>query len=115
MKVLHGTTRVVLLTTKYAFKFPTYVSWKLFLHGLLANMQENLFSGLHSNLCPVLFYIPGGFLTVMPACTPLTTEEYESLDFIRFVDQEDMELPVENKQDSFGWLNGRIVAIDYGS
>lgn len=114
-KILYGTTRTVLLTEKYALKFPTLKSWKLFLHGLLGNMQEKQFSSLSDLLCPVVFYVPGGFLLVMPRAKPLSYQEFFHLDYDKFVNQDDFVLPIENKQDSFGILNGKIVGIDYGS
>lgn len=38
-----------------------------------------------------------------------------ALDCNGFVDREDFVLPVERKPDSFGWMNGKIVAYDYGN
>jgi hypothetical protein len=48
--------------------YPTrLLSWKHFLYGLLANMQEAQFSKTSwPELCPVLWSLPGGFLVVMP-------------------------------------------------
>lgn len=112
----YGTTRTVLLTKNYAFKFPTFVEWRLFLKGLLGNIQETQFSPLSKQLCPVLFSIPGGFLVVMPRCKPLTLDEFSNLDYESFIYKTpDLVLPVENKLDSFGLYEGRIVAVDYGS
>lgn len=63
-------------------------------------------------------------MIVMPRCQPLTDDEYLSevaVDWARIVgDETDLEppyssaLPVEMKSCSFGRLNGRIVAVDYG-
>ena len=41
-------------------------------------------------------------------------EDHAALDFDAFVDAGTWVVPVEDKQDSFGWYQGRIVAIDYG-
>jgi hypothetical protein len=66
-------------------------------------------------LCPVLWSIPGGFLVAMPraeVCTDdnePTDEEYE-----RLIVHEEYEVPAERKAESWGYLNGRLVAIDYG-
>jgi hypothetical protein len=118
MRVAHGTTRTTILFKRWAFKFPSIVEWRLFLHGLLANMQEAQFSKCGwSELCPVTFAIPGGFLTVMRRARILTREEWLAL-----TDQQKQDLiehpnyviPAELKADSFGWLDGRIVAVDYG-
>jgi hypothetical protein len=126
MRVLSGCTRHVLLIGKYAIKIPqlTY-GWRLFLLGLLGNMQEASFSEIPDDrMAPVFFSISGGFLIVMPRCEPLTNDEYAMLNISMFweIDNRscngyygECRIPVENKQDSFGWYKGRIVAIDYGS
>ncbi len=90
-------------------------------------MQEIAHSTMKDNrICPILFYIPGGWITVMPRCTPLTNEEFSTLNIDRFWEQKfekicghtvffgECKIPCEHKIDSFGWLNGQIVAIDYG-
>lgn len=110
-----GTHRTTWLIGKYAIKIPVLVEWRLFLLGLLANMQEAQFSACKwPELCPVVFRVPGGFLNVMCRAEPLTREEFFALDYEAFVDAEDYHVPVENKLDSFGKLEGRIVAVDYG-
>lgn len=116
MRIAMGTTRIVLLIGPFAIKVPYLLSWKLFLWGLLANMQERQFSRIgHIKMCPVLFSLPGGFLCVMRRATPLTVEEFEALEPAAWRDEGDFVIPVEAKVDSFGWLDGRVVAIDYGS
>jgi hypothetical protein len=130
MKALNGCTRRVYLIGKYAIKIPQFhYEWHHFLLGLLANMQEVTFSKMKDErLCPVLFYIPGGWLIVMPRCIPISRKIFYDLDVTRFWPDENEDyhpanvcerasfnVPVENKQDSFGYYNGKIVAIDYGS
>lgn len=112
-----GITREVILTRRYAIKIPKLVyGWDKFLRGLLANMQETLFSRANfPELCPVIFSIPGGWLLVMPRVAPLSNAEWSEFDVETFCNRPDYLLPVERKQDSFGKLNGRIVAIDYGN
>ena len=64
-------------------------------------------------ICPVIFYFPFGFLSVMPRCNPITEKEYSQLDFTLYDN-----IPCEKsagKSDSYGWLNNKIVALDYGS
>ena len=102
-----GVTREVFLVHNYAVKIPSLRSWKLFLQGLLCNIQESTFSGYSNKLCPVIFKLPGGFLNVMPRCESL---EDESLMFL-----EADNLEIEQKLCSFGWLNDEVVAVDYGS
>jgi hypothetical protein len=118
-----GSTRSVILLWKWAVKIPTLKTWKLFLHGLLANMQEVEFSAAGwPELCPVVFSLPGGFVTVMRRANPLTEEEWleittgEDKDHIEdLIRKEEYEVPIEEKIDSFGWLDGKLVAVDYGS
>ena len=112
-----GCTRIVFLTKKYAFKIPNFFDeWRLFLHGLLANMQERNFSKAGwPELCPVILSLPGGWLNVMPRVKLLSDKEYENFDVEKFCVKKDRVIPVERKSVSFGWLNGKIVAIDYGN
>ncbi len=117
MKLLrNGSTRWVLLIGRFAVKIPSLHSWKRFLNGLLANLQEVEFWGckeMRPKLCPVLFYIPLGFLVVMPRVRILVDElSVEELE--RFCLDENFTVPAEPKMDSFGWYEGRLVAVDYG-
>lgn len=112
-----GVTREVFLTRRYAIKIPKLIyGWHKFLCGLLANMQERAFA--HANLpelCPVVFSIPGGWLLVMRRAEHLTDAEWSVFDAKKFCEREEYLVPAEWKQDSFGKLDGRIVAIDYGN
>lgn len=111
---LHGVTRHVLLVGGLAIKVPALWSWKLFLSGLLANMQERAFSRTGwPELCPVLFALPGGWLLIMRRAEPIPDEV--ELDFQHLIDQPEYQIPAEAKRDSWGLLDGRIVAVDYGS
>jgi hypothetical protein len=121
MKIKKGATRCVLLIKGYAIKMPRLAEWRLFLNGLLGNMQETVWwTNLKDDkLCPILFSIPGGFLNIMPRVSPISEREYVDLQRFSYpwisTADEECNLPVEWKKDSFGWYQGRIVAIDYGS
>ena len=117
MQLKKGTTRIVILTKRYAFKIPNITCYRLFLQGLLSNIQEGSFSGIHENLCPTLFCFYGGFLNIMPRCKSLTNNEfyYFSKHFKKYVNKKNIVLPVENKKSSFGIYKKKIVAVDYGS
>lgn len=81
-------------------------------------MQEVKFSETGwPELCPVVFSLPGGFLVVMRRAQPMTTGEWNIFknDLPTFCDKKYYTIPVEKKRDSFGWIDGKIVAIDYGS
>ena len=112
----YGVTRSVLLIGPWAVKVPRLTEWRLFLLGLLANMQEALFSRTGwPELCPVLWSVPGGFLIIMRRATVLTDEEFLTLDLDRWVQRANYIIPAEIKSDSFGYLDGRLVAVDYGN
>lgn len=118
--VKDGATRYVLLTKKRAIKLPRPTTWRSFLSGLLANNQELVFSRAFSNrddrLCPVQFWLPLGIVIVMPRAVPLTRLEFEARyrQIAELCRPGEYEVPAEMKPSSFGWLDGRIVAIDYG-
>lgn len=112
----NGMSRTVVLIGRYAFKFPwgsfPGSHWRMFLRGLLANMNEaRIWSVTRSPLiCPIIWSAPGGFLIVARRCEAVSNEEFHGLDTAAWD-----RWPVErNKADSFGWLGGRLVAIDYG-
>ena len=112
----HGTTRTVWLIGRWAIKVPSCCKWRLFLHGLLANLQERSFSATRwAKLCPVLWSTPGGWLLVMRRARPLTRAEWDAFDPEPWCQEEDYVIPAEHKMDSFGVLDGRIVAVDYGN
>lgn len=116
MMVHLGATRLVILAGRWAIKLPRPWPWRLFLFGLLANMQEREFARAGwPELCPLAWSVPGGFLLVMHAARPLTNDEWERLDPVMWRDQPNYYVPVEAKRDSFGVFRGRIVAVDYGS
>lgn len=118
-RIAFGVTRKVLLIGDWAIKVPNFDEWRLFLLGLLANMQEAAFSRAGwPELCPVLFSLPGGWLIVMRRARVLTDVEWTDMDekFKRgFMQNSEYTVPAELKSDSFGWLNGRLVAVDYGN
>ncbi len=114
--ITRGATRTVFLIGGYAFKFPSCRSWRFFLQGLLANIQEREFSKTKwPELCPVVFAIPGGFLTVMQEAEPMPDEIWNDLNVETWANREGYTIPVEAKQSSFGILNGKIVVVDYGN
>lgn len=111
-----GATRMVILTGKWAFKMPSIASWRLFLHGLLANMQEVVLSRSKlPGFCPVRYSLPGGWLLIMHRARPLTDTEFSEFDYSAWTDRGNYVIPVENKISSFGVWNGEVVAVDYGN
>lgn len=127
--VLYGSTRKVYLTKKYAIKVPVCDTWENFLYGLLGNMQELYYSKVCEGfVAPILWHIPGGFLSIMPRCEVQSIDEsntnrFKDIDewMIRLSREASpkvkkiLENIVEFKIDSVGVYKGKAVAIDYGS
>lgn len=110
-----GATRIVFLIGKYAIKLPNVCEWRLFLQGLLANMTEVRTKGsVGRGYAPVLLYLPGGFGLVMQRARVLTDEEFQVLDFQAWSYRGNYIIGCEPKSNSLGWIDGEIVAIDYG-
>lgn len=108
-----GITREVILCGRWAFKLPSLRSWWLFLEGLQCNMNEWDRRKCSTQFCPIVFRIPGGFLNVMRRCEPYTEWRYEEM-YNLFYSENKCHSFVENKECSFGILNGKLVAVDYG-
>ena len=117
----NGSNRLVILTRRHALKIPNLRCWWRFVWGLIDNMQERRVNGRgrwptrHDGVCPILFSLPGGFLNVMPRARPLTDDEWAAFDPAEHCRRDGYVISAEPKQDSFGVLSGRIVAIDYGN
>lgn len=113
MRILRtGHYRIVFLCARWAVKLPNFFMLEFFLKGWLCNIQEQRLwaNARDASLCPVLHSCLGCFFIVMPKCDPLTSPAFDALDLARW-----KLLPVEEKMDSFGYWQGRIVAVDYGS
>jgi hypothetical protein len=116
-----GCTRKVFLVGKWALKVPTFYSQDAFLHGCLANLQERacwMIREIRPLLAPVVACMPLGLLLVMRRCEPMLSELTESEAkrfFYDCVKETGYSVPVEDKPSSFGYLDGRLVAVDYGS
>ncbi len=114
--IRYGCTRITILWKDYAIKIPCLDEWRLFLNGLLANMQEcRIFKAGCPEVCPVLWSLPGGWMLIMKRAREMTDDEFMKFDSEKWADREDYIIPVEHKSMSFGWIDGKIVAIDYGN
>lgn len=124
MKLIRtGSSRYVITTKNFAFKFPALYSYRAFLKGLLANLQEKEFSGIQEmkhKLCPVVFSFSAALMIVMPKARILSENEVP----ISFLEDfckcnENYTIPAEIKYYSFGYLPAMpkpyLVAVDYGS
>lgn len=115
--IIKGSSRWIFVIGTLIVKIPSLNSWRGFLHGLLGNMQEVKFSKMkeaQEKLCPIKFYIPFGFLVIMPKVRVLKNGELTVLQLQEFCANNTYVIPAEYKCDSFGYLNGKLVAIDYG-
>lgn len=66
-------------------------------------------------LCPVLWSIPGGFALCMVAVETFSDDNPPCSEQLReLTGHPERRIPVEAKPDSFGLLDGRLVATDYG-
>lgn len=107
MRIETGVTRIVFITKHRAYKIPYLFSWRFLLMGLLANMQEVEWAAYNNPvLCPVNFWLPGGWLVVMPTCEPA---DFHKVDFDDF-----QYVPLDPSPSNFGKYRGRIVLFDYG-
>jgi hypothetical protein len=117
MKVVRtGISRTVILVGRYAVKIPATRRgtgalgtrgriWS-FAHGILANLSEQEWSDT-PGVCPVLYGF-AGLVNVYPRCEPVTIQheqvDYDAIGFLGECDR---------KPDNVGWLNGRMVWVDY--
>ena len=110
-----GVSRFTVLLGPWAFKFPIILyTWRQFLQGMLANdVEANFTTWGHPYLCPVVFSLPFGLLAVMPRAETLQDELPGFLvDDKQYQQIKDM---VEMKPDSWGYVKGKLMAVDYGN
>jgi hypothetical protein len=115
-----GVTRTVILVGRYAVKVPTLRG----VHpggprgrlagvarGLLANQSEALWSTyepFQGLVAPVLRSWLGGLVQVYPRCVPVP----DAFDLPAGAPVLDPS-PGDSKPDNLGWLDGRLVWLDY--
>lgn len=124
--VTTGSNRLVFLTPRLAIKIPNVRSWWTTCWGLIDNMQERRACGYgrwgqrQDGVAPIVFSLPGGLMNVARRARPLTDTEWSAFDpeahcARRRADGTPYRISAEPKPDSFGVLDGRIVAVDYGN
>lgn len=122
-----GTTRWVFLVGNYAIKIPSLSSWKQFLNGLLANMQEREFSKMdksswhYSLIADVHYCDPLGFLLIMERADYTLSEfimrpwEHQIAENL-FKECEKQGVPVDKKLSNVGKFGEyELKLIDYGN
>jgi hypothetical protein len=117
--VSHGTTRVTLCVGRYAIKIakgPRGSICNEFESALWTRTTETR----RKMLCPILATMPFGIAVVMPWARPLTeneknylikTDGFPDWDYV----PPDETAPFEYKASDWGWLDGRLVALDYSA
>lgn len=109
--IREGCYRIVFLIGKYAIKIPNFrYEWRHFIYGIYSNIQEYNGWTYTKNplLCPVIWKSFGCFIIVMKRCDPISSAvliDYEKWEEIGFGG--------DDKHDNYGYLNGRIVKLDY--
>lgn len=113
----YGSSRITLIIWKYAIKIPRITHYISFLNGLKANYNEKQWyeSFKSEKLCPILFSLPLGIILVMPKVQILSNSEFNEIynENDWYLDNE-IKIPVEPKNDSFGYYGGKLVCVDYG-
>lgn len=119
MEIKKGTTRTVFLISSYAIKIPRFWhsssfvhKWKMFLRGILANMDEHFWwkcAWQKDKLCPIIWRSPLGFILIMKRADNLNEKEYDKEKFEKYFKN----LPLDNKIVNFGKIKDKIVLIDY--
>ena len=112
-----GSTRWVLFIGNYAYKIPSLKNISQFKWGLIANKHESNFYKAYdkkNKICPVVFSIPFGLLIVMPKIRVVKDNELSKEYLTQHCTEPGYIIPAELKCDSFGYLNSKLVVIDYG-
>lgn len=117
-----GATRQVFILKNVVIKIPSFVEWRLFLHGLLANIQESKFSDRcdRDDLCPVVNTSRFGFMLVMKKAKvfsdDINWDIFKTIIENKYTNDEMREFMCSDlKPSNFGILDGRLVKIDYGN
>ena len=122
-----GSTRAVVVTKRYAFKFPRLKDFDSFFKGLAANEKERTLSKEAPDyFVPVLFAIPG-LLTAMPACKPFGEDSPMVRAFFADLFHPDNDERSNNGQvyvarrmceyinENYAMYKGKPMCIDYGT
>lgn len=130
MHLRYGLTRIVIITRRYAIKLPRPAFYGIYADGLegllwtlcrgiLANQSEASWwadadEDTRTKLCPLLLSY-WGIINVYPRCEPYIVDEQTELDMFhrKSLPLDLMPDPGDSKPDNYGWLDGRLVRIDY--
>jgi hypothetical protein len=122
-EVHRGAYRAVYLVGPWAVKVPRarapgFWSWEALWRGMLANLRERwLWRSTRSPyLAPIVFADPLGLVVVMRRAERARTTRKRWRRFVRSFTAAHSRRPVEVERegDALWWLDGRLVAVDYG-
>jgi hypothetical protein len=108
----------VVVVGRFALKFARDA------RGRASNLYEaNLYRSANATrrtlLCPVLWVSPNGFVQIMRAAKPLidmmSLDEYMHVAEVWDKRPGEDSCPFEPKASDWGWLDGRMVALDYST
>lgn len=118
--IFKGTTRTTFVFSKYAIKTPRIYKLKMFVNGWDANLDEARFSKfLQPYVTPTIFSFLG-LINIQYRITPCDNEEKIVEEWKNLINSvpESIKLCLNNcvevKMSSLGYLNGNVVACDYG-
>lgn len=136
MKIIRrGSSRIVFILKNSVVKIPNFTySWYLFICGVCANLEENncwkwnsgkYDKGTSHLLCPVKWCSWGGWILIMKkanvqkhvneiyASAPLGDIDPEDEVKLRYKQWIDAGFGGDDKCDNYGYLENRLVKIDY--
>lgn len=118
-----GGTRWVILTRRYAIKFPIPTTWKRFVQGMLSNLTEGQWKDYQNKfLCPIKYSNRFGLIVVMQRAKPVNHDGLFWVELERLYAQSSNEpgaiardfFEYDAYPKNFGYINGQLVKIDYG-
>ena len=124
MKIEIGATRRVFIFNNFVIKIPNTKEYRLFLSGILANLQEKLWSGSHPDLAKVKWCSLLGLILIMEKAESIgccgyfedeTWDAFQDMLQERYKDDELSEFMLSDpKPSNWGYIGDRLVKIDYG-
>jgi hypothetical protein len=115
-----GCTRLVLELRNVVIKFPNFTySWEHFLKGLIGNIKERntyRWSERKDLLAPVLWCSWGGWVLIMQKADVERhrTEVYDGGRRFIYPEWSLNDLDGDDKPENFGYIDNKLVKVDYG-
>lgn len=118
MKIGKGSTRIVLILSKFVIKIPSLTSYKLFLNGILSNLSEKQWSGHHADLARVYYCNKSGLFLVMERARVVSNNvnwlKFENMLEDKYKNDELKDFLLSDaKPSNWGYISGKLKKIDY--